>query len=116
MAEQYTIGVAGSGIKFEPLAKPLPEIATSADFDPAKAPRELSLVCRMGATDLLHCLIFRWENKSGGIFAIHEQGRVLFAAVAETELAYTLAKGFFGELVASARFGVDVFEAEMEDD
>lgn len=116
MAEQYTIGVAGSGITFEPLADPLPEIATSTAFDPAKAPKDLAIACRMGAPDLLHCVIFRWEGKAGGIFSVHEQGKALFAAVAKTELAYTLAKGFFGELVASARFGVDIFEADLEDD
>lgn len=116
MAENYSIGVAGSGITFEPLDKPLPEVATSTAFDPAKAPKDLAVVCRMGAPDLLHCVIFRWEGRAGGIFALHEQGKVLFAAIAETELAYTLAKGFFGELVASTRFGVDIFEADMADD
>lgn len=117
MAELYTINIMGSGIGFESRSGETPEYAKASRFDPQKAPKDIALVCRMGSPDLAHCVIFRQEGKPGGVFAMHEQDQLLFVAIAESELAYALAKGFFGNLAASARYGVDIFEAtDGEDD
>lgn len=115
MAELYTITIAGTGMGFTKREGEIPDFARSSTFDLASAPKGLALVCRMGATDLLHCMIFRYAGKDGGVFVLHEQGELLFAAVAESNLAYALAKGYFGELVANTRFGVDIFEAAEEE-
>lgn len=117
MAEFYTITVEKSEAVFSPRAEAVPEFAKFAHFSPDHAPADLSLVCRMGSPDILHCLIFRYDNKPGGIFALHEQDELLFVGVAETNLAYAAAKGLFGELTSNARLGVDIFESpEAEDD
>lgn len=115
MAELYTLNVEGQGLSFSKRAEEIPNFVAAPAFDPSKAPKGLSLVCRMGAVDLAHCVIFRYEGKPGGIFAMHEQGELLFAAVAETNLAYALAKGLFGEITTNARLGVDIYEAAEDE-
>lgn len=116
MVEIYTIKVEKSEIAFFPRPDGIPDFVASSVFDPVSAPKGLSVVCRMGAPDLVHCVIFRHAGKVGGIFALHEQNELLFVAFAETNLAYTLAKGFFGELTANVRYGVDIFESMEGDD
>ena len=116
MAEFYEIKVEGAGIAFALSDQKAPGYALAARFDPADAPAGLGIVCRMGAPDQFHCVIFREAGKPGGTFVLHEQGAVLFAAAAASELAYGLAKGFFGSLVANARYGVDIYEGESGDD
>ena len=110
MSEIYTITVAESRIAFTPRKEQLPEYVFAPSFDPAQAHANVSLVCRMGSPSLAHCVIFRKTGEPGGIFAMHDGEGFLFAAVAETNLAYALAKGFFGELTTNARAGVDIFE------
>lgn len=115
MPEFYTITTDKQFISFTARPGDAPEYALSPTFDPKTAPAGLAVVCRMGAPDVAHCVIFRFDDKPGGVFAMHDSDGFLFAAVAETNLAYALAKGFFGRLTATARYGVDVFE-HLEDD
>lgn len=114
MQEMYTISVETGRIAFAPRDGKIPEYISSGSFNPADAPKGLSIVCRMGAPDLAHCIIFRHEDRSGGIFAMHEQGTLLFVAIAESNLAYSMAKSFFGELTANARYGVDIYESTVD--
>lgn len=76
----------------------------------------LEIVCRMGDPDLLQCLVYKREKNSGGIFAIRDKSGPLFAAAAESDLAYAHALGYFGALTANARYGVDVYENMEEPD
>lgn len=116
MAEFYTMELNGTGLVFAKRQGEIPDFVSSPSFDPQNASKGLSLVCRMGAPDLAHCVIFRYEGRPGGIFAMHEQEELLFVAVAESNLVYAIAKGFFGDLTASARYGVDIFEAVDDED
>lgn len=74
-------------------------------------------ICRMGDPDILNCLVLKKDNEPGGIFIMHDKNGILYSALAETALAYSLGLGFFGQLTANARYGVDVFEnLEIEND
>lgn len=108
--EIYEMTVDGSGLAFGKSDEALPDFVFSPVFNPAAKSAGLDLVTRMGSPDLAHCVIFRFQDKPGGVFAMHDGGGVLFAAIAKSNLAYALAKGLFGELVANARAGVDIFE------
>lgn len=110
MAEIYRIAVNNSQIVFEPTDQQLPDYVFSPTFIPGEKHPNVSLVTRMGSPDLAHCVIYRIGQEPGGIFAMHDGDGFLFAAIAQTNLAYALAKGFFGELTTNARAGVDVFE------
>lgn len=116
MPEIYEITISGSSPVFTTSETSLPDYVFSARFDSAKTPGDVSIVCRMGAPDECHCVIFRLEKKAGGIFALHDGGEIMFAAVARTNLAYAIAKGFFGDLIASSRSGLEIFEQMEEDD
>lgn len=110
MQEIYKIAVDKSRISFEPTSQTLPDFIFSNVFNPDSPNCGIDLVTRMGSPDVVHCVIFRFRDKPGGIFAMHDNEGFMFAAVADTNLAYCLAKGFFGELTANARAGVDIFE------
>lgn len=114
--EIYDISVSGSSPVFAPSERKLPDYVFSAKFDPSKTPKNVDVACRLGAPDECHCVIFRMEKEAGGIFVLHDSGEVMFAAVASTNLAYALAKGFFGELIANSRSGIELFEQTDDDD
>lgn len=116
MPEFYEITVEDSSIAFGLSQGQIPAFALQRQFEPGSAPAGVSVICRMGAADQFHCVIFRRDDQPGGIFALHEQGKILFVAVAKSDLAYALAKGYFGSLVANARYGVDIYESEDSDD
>lgn len=116
MPEIYKITIEAAGIAFSPCQQEIPAYALKPAFDPAAAPAGLGLVCRMGAPELAHCMVFRQNGKPGGIFALHEQDELLFVALAENNLAYALAKSFFGELVSNVRVGVDIFDSSEDSD
>ena len=65
---------------------------------------------------LLHCAVFRRSEGSGGCFALYDGNGPLFAAVAESNLAFGLGQGFFGRMVSDARYGADIFENMDESD
>lgn len=96
--ELYTLEVADSHLRFVPL---------KAD---SSLPSPLAVVHRMGDPALLQCAVLRREDAPGGLFRLEDANGLLFTAIAENNLAFALAMGFFGELTANARYGVDVFE------
>lgn len=100
--ELYTLQVADGQLRFAPRDAEAP------------LPSPLAVVSRMGDPDLLQCVILRREGAPGGVFRLEDATGPLLAAVAEDNLALALGMGHFGELVANARYGVDVFE-NMED-
>lgn len=100
--ELYTLQVADGQLRFAP-----------RDAE-ASLPSPLAVVSRMGDPDLLQCVVLRREGAPGGVFRLEDATGPLLAAVAEDNLALALGMGHFGELVANARYGVDVFE-NMED-
>ncbi|MBD5642283.1 MAG: hypothetical protein HDQ91_07705 [Desulfovibrio sp.] len=116
MPEIYEIEISGSAPVFRSAEIRLPDYVFSARFDPTSAPGNVSVVCRMGAPDECHCVIFRMEKEAGGIFALHDSGEIMFVAVAKTNLAYAIAKGFFGELIANSRSGLEIFEQMGDED
>lgn len=110
MSEIYAIHVDGTQLRFEPRRDGALKDA------PARAshPAGYEAVSRMGDPALLHCAVFRRSDGHGGLFALHDQDGLLFVAVAESNLAYALAQGFFGKMVSEARYGADIFE-NMDD-
>ena len=79
-------------------------------------PAQLAVVHRLGDPALLQCAVLRRENAPGGVFRLEDETGPLFAAIAENNLTFALGMGFFGELTANARYGVDVFENMEEPD
>ena len=53
--------------------------------------------------------------RAGRGWAIHDNG-LLFAAVAETNLAYAMALGRLGKMISYARYSADIFAENMLDD
>lgn len=100
--ELYTLQVADGQLRFAPRGAEAP------------LPSPLAVVSRMGDPDLLQCVVLRREGAPGGVFRLEDATGPLLAAVAEDNLALAQGMGHFGELVANARYGVDVFE-NMED-
>lgn len=113
--EIYKIIVDKSQISFElSQVSHVPESVASATFQPSSP--NLAIQCRMGDPDLLQCVVWREEGNPGGYFAIFEKKKLLFVAIAATGIERALALGYFGALVANARYGVDVFENMEEPD
>ncbi|WP_304736799.1 hypothetical protein [uncultured Desulfovibrio sp.] len=110
MSEMYTIHVDGNRLRFEPRQDGALEGLAAQGAHPAGH----EAVSRMGDPGLLHCAVFRRNEGQGGLFVLHDQDGLLFAAVAESNLAYALAQGFFGRMVSEARYGADIFE-NMDD-
>lgn len=96
--EIYALEIDGTRLRFVPQA---------AD---AKLPSPLAVVRRMGDPALLQCAVLRHESAPGGVFRLEDATGPLLAAIAADNLAFALGLGFFGELTANARYGVDVFE------
>ena len=93
MSEVYTLLAEGSRLRFEPRQDDV-----------------------LNDTGLLHCAVFRRSEGSGGCFALYDGNGPLFAAVAESNLAFGLGQGFFGRMVSDARYGADIFENMDESD
>lgn len=108
--ETYTIKLDSGVLVFVNGAENIPGWALAPTFDPLKAEPGVSLECRMGDPDLVHCVVVRQQNSNGGIFLLYNHKIPLFAAKADTNLVYAQAMGFFGQLTANVRYGVDVFE------
>ena len=102
--EIYTLEADGGRLRF---------VAQAAN---TALPGDLAVVHRMGDPALLQCAVLRRENAPGGVFRLEDENGPLLAAIAENNLAFALGMGFFGELTANARYGVDVFENMEEPD
>ncbi|WP_300858235.1 hypothetical protein [uncultured Desulfovibrio sp.] len=102
--EIYTLQVADGRLRCAPRGANAP------------LPDPLAVVSRMGDPDLLQCVVLRREDAPGGVFRLEDASGPLLAAVAEDNLALALGMGHFGELVANARYGADVFENMEEPD
>lgn len=110
MVEVYELRLSMGALVFVNGVENMPQWALQPRFDPAKAETGVSLECRMGDPDLIHCAVFRTEGKPGGIFTIFNGNTLLYAALAQSELVFSIATGYFGQLTANVRYGVDVFE------
>lgn len=102
--ELYTLEADGVRLRFTPLSQ-----------DQA-LPSPLAVVHRMGDPALLQCAVLRREKAAGGVFRLEDANGPLLAAIAPDNLTFALGMGFFGELTANARYGVDVFENMEEPD
>ena len=102
--EIYTLEADGARLRF---------VSQAAD---TALPAGLAVIHRMGDPALLQCAVLRRENSPGGVFRLEDESGPLLAAIAENNLAFALGMGFFGELTANARYGVDVFENMEEPD
>lgn len=116
MPETYLVKFAKGRLNFSPADLNLPDAVSAAKFNPDSLPAGYAIVCRMGDPDLLHCIVWQQTGQSGGIFTLRDRNGILFAANAASALDYAAALGYFGELTANARYGVDVFENMEEPD
>lgn len=116
MPETYTIRLSGTDIEFSPADLVLPNAIYATTFNPTSLPNGFTIACRMGDPDLLQCIVWQDAGKCGGIFVLLDKNGALFAAKANSALDYAAALGYFGELTANARYGVDVFENMEEPD
>lgn len=114
MSECYNIETADGKLVFGNRGLGVPDCVIQGKLPEARD--GLEAVCRMGDPDLLQCLVYRRENAPGGIFALRDKYGLLFTAVAESALVYSMALGHFGEMTANARYGVDVYENMEEPD
>lgn len=114
MSESYIIEFADGVPRFKAGGN-VPEWAMKVGLASGAIPAGTTIACRMGDPDLLHCAVFYQGN--GGFFCVYGKDGLLFVAQAMTNLDFALAQGFFGEMTANARYGVDVFEnMEIPDD
>lgn len=104
LPELYTLEADGGRLSFKPLAQG------------AALPSPLAVVHRMGDPALIQCAVLRRESAPGGVFRLEDANGPLLAAIAQDNLTFALGMGFFGELTANARYGVDVFENMEEPD
>lgn len=116
MPETYTIKFAGGRPEFTPTNLNLPDTILASSFNPGSLPADYAIACRMGDPDLLQCIVWQHADQNGGIFVLHDKNGALLAAKATSALDYAAALGYFGELTANARYGVDVFENMEEPD
>ena len=117
MPETYTLEVEKGRLVFMPAKDDAaPACVLAPRFSPAIGKAGLSVAARMGDPELLHCVVFRYENSAGGVFVLHDRTGLLLAALAKSNLAYAMGAARFGEMVANARYGVDVFENMEEPD
>lgn len=114
--ETYLISYEWQGLKMRKADLDLPAELLNPRFTPDLPDKKLDFACRMGDPDLIHCIGYRNSGAPGGVFCVHDKNGLLFAAVAENNLAFAMAEGFFGEMTANARYGVDVFENMEEPD
>lgn len=117
MAEFYTLAFSGKGLVFTAAPEALPDWLVNIGFDPGKAGPGITLECRIGDPDLLHCAVFRKDQFAGGFFSLFMDKVFLFAAKAVDNLTFAEALGHFGKICANTRYGVDIFEnMEIPDD
>lgn len=114
MSETYLINAAQGIVSFSSCNETIPECVLSEKSSMEILKEGLSVFCRMGDPDLVHCIVFRWQKKPGGIFMIHDRDGILFAAIARDNLSFAAACGYFGEITANNRYGVDIFEELQE--
>ena len=106
MSEKYNIAVEKSQISFTLYVGDIPDVLLKGSPMPA----DYAIFCRMGDPELMECVVWRKTEEAGGVFVLRAGGQALYAAVAENELAFSLALGYFGDLAAKARYGADIFE------
>lgn len=116
MPEIYTLQFDQGRIMFTPFTEEVPQSVLESKFNPDSADKGLNVVCRMGDPDLVQCIVYKKQDLPGGYFSLHDKNGLLFAAISQTNLIFALACGFFGEMVANARYGVDIFENMEEPD
>ena len=104
MSELYTVTAEEGRLRFLPRT------------DAALEQPGCEFVSRLGDPGLLHCVVFRHEQKPGGVFVVEDDNGLLFAAVAETNLAYAMALGRLGKMISYARYSADIFAENMLDD
>ena len=112
MSELYTVTAEEGRLRFLPRTDAALEQAV---LDESPLPG-CGFVSRLGDPGLLHCVVFRHERKPGGVFVVEDDNGLLFAAVAETNLAYAVALGRLGKMISYARYGADIFAENMLDD
>lgn len=116
MPEIYTLQIENGRLVFAPFTEEVPECVLENKFNPDAAPKDIAIACRMGDPDLAHCVVYRRESAPGGYFSLRDKTGLLFAAIAQTNLIFALAVGYFGDVVSNARYGVDIFENMEEPD
>lgn len=114
MAEIYTMGLEGGRPAFVPRAGGVADCIIAGK--PGRQNDGPAIISRMGDPDLLQCVTYREPGRPGAVFAIWEKDALLFCAVAESDLLYAAGQGYFGHMVANARYGADVFENMEEPD
>lgn len=115
MSECYLLSLEKGRLRFTPHDDATLLAALTGDT----APHGYAVTRRLGDPELLHCAVLRLPpelNAPGGIFFVQMQDEPLFAAVAESNLAFAHGLAHFGKLVSYARYGADIFENPHDDD
>ena len=107
MVECYTIVVEGAAVRFTPRDVPAEDLFPGAN---GRLPQGCEFAARLGDPALLHCAAFRRAEGPGGVFAVYDTEGPLFAAVAESNLAFALGMAHLGRMVTYARYGADIFD------
>ena len=112
MQEYYDLFVEGTKLNFGPRKN------GAAGFESAlpEPPANHVAAGILGDPELMYCVAFRKEDGPGGVFAMYDEDSLLFLAVAESNLAYSLGLAQMGRMVTYARYGADIFEALDEND
>lgn len=106
MPEKYNLAVEKGQVSFTLYVGDIPEALLRG----APVSSEYAIFTRLGDPDLLECVVWRQKDESGGIFVVRAADQTLYGAVAENGLTFSLALAYFGDLVAKARYGADIFE------
>lgn len=105
--ETYILEVKDGRLEFIPSGESVPDHVLTIPFMPDND--TLMIVCRLGDTDLVSCSVFKYSDRNGGIFVLHQNHQPLLTARTSSNLAYCLGLGYFGKLVSYARYGSDIF-------
>lgn len=113
MSKIYELGEKAGRLVFNTSSEKVPEFVINGEI-PSSTGEFPVLIARMGDPELLCCAVYR--DADGGFFSVRDAFGTLFVATAPSGLVYSLALARFGEMVANARYGADIFEDRDEDD
>lgn len=113
MAKIYEITASRGSVEFEPYVGIFPRELLEKSY--THGVPGIEVAGRMGDPDLLYCIAYRRTETHGGFFVMFDRYGLLYGAIAQTNLDYAAALGYFGMITSNARYGADIYE-ELDDD
>lgn len=108
--ENYQIEIQNGKLAFLESATEIADLFLRPEFNKQVLDLGYRLCCRLGDPALMHCIVYRKHAGSHAIFVMFEHGQCLYTASADSNLIFSMGLGYFGELCANTRYGVDIFE------